>query len=488
MEGQLGLCIDRTAIDLHVGIILGRREESFVLTVVHRGGSGRPARGSLIDTAAGELVGDAARDQILDVRQPRLVDDPAAVHAQAQAAVALLRELVEHQVGIAGIGGVGPVAAQLGVDRELLADIPRPACLEIEAVVGRRGRADVAVGVGIIGVEVQHAGFLAQRETFAERDLLELRVRFQAHFPGRHARLGLDHHGAGSQVAIDHRGDAADDFDTLDVIGRNLPRIDATAGRGGHVALAAAHRRGRGEHLQIGIVRNGGTIHDQCRAGRIGGIGAHVADGQRAHLGKGGILGDAAGQQLHHVLQARGLDVLDGLFADLGGGGDFAAFAGRHHHGVEREARHGQFHAEAAHVALDGDGQLPGFVAQQRELERVRSGRNTGEFETAVGIADRPQAQFLDNHGYHHNGFAAPLLHHRARDFVAGGRLSRQKRKAACQEDGKQHYETDPCEVSAAHFSCSSHNARRRRCGSCSRRRCTCRCSCSASDPHTGRS
>ena len=249
VRGQLGLRVDRTAEHLHVGVVLGRREKGLIFTVVHRRGRRRAAGGSLVHPAAGELVCDAAGHHVFHIGDPGLVENPASVHAQAQAAVARLRKLVQFEVRIAGIGGVRPVAAQLGVDGQSVANVARPARLKIDPLVGRSGRADVAGRMGVIGVEVEHAAFLPEGEAFAERHLLELRIGFKPDLPGRHAGLGLDHHGPGSQVTVDHGRDAADHFHRLDVVGRDLPGVHAAARRGGDVALPFAHRRARREHL-----------------------------------------------------------------------------------------------------------------------------------------------------------------------------------------------------------------------------------------------
>ena len=350
-----------------------------IIAVGERGDHGHSAARRHNAGGAALVIGIAQADGVVQGAGELLVEGHATLVGEAEGGLLL--------------GGLGAFHQQIGI---LLAQIDDAAEVELgggapdaadglgigdaaaDTVVGAVFHAGVAGSAGIVGIHIDAAGLVADLPAFAQGGVQGGGIHFGAHFPGGVAGLGVHHHGAGGEVSVFGRGNAADHFHGLDVVGTDLAQVHAgTAG-------AAAHFVGEG-----GVVRHRHAIHHNGGAeGIVGGALVQRADGElflRGHIGRAHQL---AGQQLHNVLEAGGLQVVDGHSADAGGGGGPGrAGLGRYHHFFQGQAGLAEGDGEGA-VLAEVELLLKVLKTQHLHLHFGLAHGNFLQGEAAVGIRD----------------------------------------------------------------------------------------------------
>ena len=242
--------------------------------------------------------------------------------------------------------------------------------------------ARVGLGVEVIGAHVQGQAALGPLQVLGGIQQFGAHIGLEAELQVVAAPTALDFHQSTGQVAVFHRRDAAHDFHTLDVIGRDAAHVHAGIG----VVTGGGHEvPGSGQVLHVGIGRDGSAVDDEAGAQRRGGVVA-AADGNLADVDVVGgaqrrVMAAAAGQQFQQIGKTRGLQVLHRVFLDARRRGQTPVLLG----GDDHLAQHAHSGLQQVTALAVGDGHQC-LVANRRNFQPGIIVFRYGE--TAVGLGD----------------------------------------------------------------------------------------------------
>ena len=232
-----------------------------------------------------------------------MVDVPSAVGVEGKSGIASvrggLRALVVG-IAVAGVLTVGEVqrsvAAQLVVEEYVRIEHTGGGTLVV-LVGGTR----VVNVVGVVGADVQRALASAQIEAGAHGCLVDVGIGFGLDAQRLTSGFGTDDDGARGQVAVFHRGYAADNFHRFDVFRRDAAHVGAAAGRSSSRQCGCRTGHGGVQRREVGVVRDGCPVADDGSAQPVqvfvGGDGTDLADVDLLRRVQAGIGRQTAGQQ-----------------------------------------------------------------------------------------------------------------------------------------------------------------------------------------------
>ena len=401
----------------NIAQVIVRGEFSQILPVFQSSGIG-DTEGAGRHLLTGVLTGHRCIENVFQRRNPRLVEQPRTIKVDRQVPIVqLLAFSLRDIVRISLCSAARKVTAHLRIELKRRAVTVEGIGIthrKRSAVIRFLHRTDVLHRIGVVDRRIEETLVGPQRITFSQRHGLGIRHGLHPDFIGSAALLGLDDDRSGAHIAVFGRRNAADDLDRLDIVGRNGAHVDTPAG-----LLPESGRFSTHQHRAI--IHNGSIDIDAHRTGvdavRILTVRHRIrqitdADEIRSGVRQFRIRGQHARQQLHHVLDGGGLQVVHRLTVDRRRGVDAAAPLGRYGHGVELQARLLEAQRERPDRSADRHLVRKRLVTQAGCLDGVAAGGHRRHPEPAFGIGHHPQLKRRNGNHAARNRLLRVVLRH----------------------------------------------------------------------------